>query len=78
MMCCVLSSNFNHTTDIIYTALCVNNINDKPKYTYVTLPFAGAAVARPLWKASIALAALKAVLVVEANNLATISIVYLV
>lgn len=40
--------------------------------TYLTLPTAGAAVAKPLFKAKFALAALRAVLEEVANNLATI------
>lgn len=40
--------------------------------TYLTLPTAGAAVAKPLFKAKFALAALRADLVEVANNLATI------
>lgn len=40
--------------------------------TYLTLPTAGAAVAKPLFKAKLALAALRADLVEVANNLATI------
>lgn len=41
-------------------------------YTYLTLPTAGAAVAKPLFKAKFAFAALRADLVEVANNLATI------
>jgi hypothetical protein len=43
--------------------------------TYLTLPTAGAAVAKPLLSAKLALAALRAVLDEVANNLATMVIV---